>query len=104
MAARLCGIAAAGEVLATREVVHLAGRMDGVTFEDRGAARLKNIEDAVGIVRVVPEGDDPSSAFRSAESADERPIRIVLADDSVLFREGVARGDATRSALVWATR
>ena len=91
MAARLCGIAAAGEVLATREVVHLAGRMDGVTFEDRGAARLKNIEDAVGIVRVVPEGDDPSSAFRSAESADERPIRVVLADDSVLFREGVAR-------------
>ena len=53
MAARLCGIAAAGEILATREVVHLAGRMDGVTFEDRGAARLKNIEDAVGIVRVV---------------------------------------------------
>ncbi|TMK90164.1 MAG: response regulator transcription factor [Actinobacteria bacterium] len=65
--------------------------MDGVTFEDRGAARLKNIEDAVGIVRVVPEGDDPSSAFRSAESTDERPIRVVLADDSVLFREGVAR-------------
>ena len=40
---------------------------------------------------MVPEGDDPSSAFRSAESTDERPIRVVLADDSVLFREGVAR-------------
>jgi DNA-binding NarL/FixJ family response regulator/class 3 adenylate cyclase len=91
MAARLCGIAAAGEILATREVVHLAGRIDGVTFEDRGAVRLKNIEDAVGIVRVVPEGDDPSSAFRSAESADAGPIRVVLADDSVLFREGLAR-------------
>ena len=91
LAARLCGRAAAGEILATREVVHLAGRVEGVTFEDRGGARLKNVEDVVGIVRVVPEGDDPAAAFRAGATLEVSPIRVVLADDSVLFREGVAR-------------
>ena len=38
-AARLCAMAGPAEVLSTREVVHLAGRTEGVTSVDRGPAR-----------------------------------------------------------------
>ena len=36
VAARLCSLARAGEVLASREIVHLARRVDGVRFTERG--------------------------------------------------------------------
>jgi DNA-binding NarL/FixJ family response regulator/class 3 adenylate cyclase len=91
LAARLCGFATAGEVLATKEVVHLAGHVEGATFQERGAAALKNVDDPVNVVRILPEGEDPSETFRVAGGAATGPIRVVLADDSVLFREGVAR-------------
>jgi len=89
MAARLCGIAAAGEILVTKEVVHLAGRVDGVIFEDRAPVRLKHVDGPVPVVRVIPEGKDPAGAFST--DARQGPLRVVLADDSVLFREGIAR-------------
>ncbi|MBA3737953.1 MAG: hypothetical protein H0W97_05255 [Actinobacteria bacterium] len=59
LAARLCGQARAGEVLASREVTHLARRVDGVRYEDRGSLALKGMDDPVAVVRVVPEGLDP---------------------------------------------
>jgi DNA-binding NarL/FixJ family response regulator/class 3 adenylate cyclase len=88
LAARLCGAAAAGEVLATREVAHLAGSMPGIVFADLGAIRVRNVPDEVHVVRVLPEGEDPAGRF--ASQTEVRP-RVVLADDSTLFREGVAR-------------
>jgi DNA-binding NarL/FixJ family response regulator/class 3 adenylate cyclase len=91
LAARLCGLAAAGEILATQEVIHLAGRVEDVTFDDRGAISLKNMPDPVRVVRVIPVGQDPSEVFKPADDGDAGPLRIVVADDSVLFREGVAR-------------
>jgi DNA-binding NarL/FixJ family response regulator/class 3 adenylate cyclase len=91
VASRLCGLAAAGEVLATAEVTHLAGSTEGVTFQDRGDVRVKNVPHAIRLVRIVPEQDDPAGVWRAAASATPRPIRTVIADDSALFREGVAR-------------
>src|SRR6266508_1920037 len=44
-AARLCGLAAAGEVLATAEIVHLAGPVDGLSYDDKGSLRLKGFGD-----------------------------------------------------------
>lgn len=91
VASRLCGLAAAGEVLATGEVGHLAGPTEGVTFEDRGEVRVKNVPHPVRLTRIVPVGDDPANAWRTTTAATPRAIRTVLADDSALFREGVAR-------------
>ncbi len=91
VAARLCGLAAAGEVLATQEVAHLAGAMEKVTFEDRGEVRVKNVPHSVRLIRILPEGNDPADSFRAMTAATTRPTRVVLADDSMLFREGVAR-------------
>jgi DNA-binding NarL/FixJ family response regulator/class 3 adenylate cyclase len=89
LAARLCGAAAAGEVLATKEVAHLAGSVPGVTFLDLGAISVRNLPDEVRVVRVLPEGEDPARRFAS-DAAVRRP-RVVVADDSTLFREGLAR-------------
>lgn len=59
LAARLCGQARAGEVLASREVTHLARRIDGVRYEDRGSLTFKGMPEPVAVVRVLPEGIDP---------------------------------------------
>jgi YVTN family beta-propeller protein len=59
LAARLCGQARAGEILATREVTHLARRIEGARYEDRGSLTFKGIADPVVVVRVVSEGVDP---------------------------------------------
>jgi DNA-binding NarL/FixJ family response regulator/class 3 adenylate cyclase len=96
IAARLCGLAGPGEVLASAEVVHLAGRVEGVSYEDKGSMELKNVDRALEVIRVVPEGTDPAERFASlgepfATKLEHEPIRILLADDSVLFREGLAR-------------
>jgi DNA-binding NarL/FixJ family response regulator/class 3 adenylate cyclase len=100
VASRLCGLAAAGEVLATAEVGHLAGPTEGVTFEDRGVVRVKNVPHLVRLTRIVPVGDDPANSWRSTVTATPRAIRTVLADDSALFREGLARLLADNDFLV----
>ncbi len=64
LAARLCGQARAGEILASREVTHLARRLDGVRYEDRGTLSLKGLADPVVVIRIVPEGDDPVERLR----------------------------------------
>ena len=96
LAARLCGLAGAGEILATHELTHLAGRIDDASYEEKGSMRFKSLDEPVRVVRVVPAGADPAERFaslgnhvRATEAAE--PIRVLLADDSVLFREGVAR-------------
>ncbi|HET9248667.1 MAG TPA: ABC transporter substrate-binding protein [Actinomycetota bacterium] len=64
LAARLCGQARAGEILASREVTHLARRIDGVRYEDRGSLTFKGISDPIAVARVVPEGADPAERLR----------------------------------------
>jgi peptide/nickel transport system substrate-binding protein len=64
LAARLCGQARAGEILASREVAHLARRMDGVRYEDRGSVSLKGLDEPVAISRIVPQDADPVELLR----------------------------------------
>ena len=64
LAARLCGQARAGEVLASREVTHLARRVEGVRYEDRGSLSLKGLSEPVAFVRVVSESLDAVERLR----------------------------------------
>jgi class 3 adenylate cyclase len=57
LAARLCAIAAPGQVLASDGVVHLAQRVEGLQFVSLRAVRLKGYEQPVRYVEVIP--DDP---------------------------------------------
>jgi YVTN family beta-propeller protein len=59
IAARLCAIAAPGQILATESVVHLAHRVDGLTYAPKRAVRLKGLEEPVRLVEVVPETELP---------------------------------------------
>ena len=60
-AARLCGLAGPGEVLASREIVHLARRVDGVAYADRGDVHLKGLSEPVRVIRISAEGGDAAA-------------------------------------------
>jgi WD40 repeat protein len=68
LAARLCSQAGPGEILASREVVHLARRVEGVSMVDRGSVRLKGLSDPVQLTRLTRDGWTPESdsAFQQA--------------------------------------
>lgn len=55
LAARLCSLAAPGQILASETVVSLARRVEGIRFEKHGAARLKGLEDPVTVIEVISE-------------------------------------------------
>ena len=63
LAARLCGRAGPGEVIASREVTHLARRIDGIRYEDRGSVQLKGLTEPVPIVRISSETIDTTAPF-----------------------------------------
>jgi WD40 repeat protein/class 3 adenylate cyclase len=67
-AARLCSQAVAGQVLVTRAVADLAGNVQEVQFEERGAAELKGFDKPVDLVEPVPLG---GPAWQLAETRDE---------------------------------
>jgi peptide/nickel transport system substrate-binding protein len=60
LAARLCGQAGPGEVLASQEVVHLARRVEGVRYIERGELHLRGLSQPVRAVKVLPEDSDPA--------------------------------------------
>lgn len=64
LAARLCGRAGPGEILASREVTHLARHIDGVRYVDRGAHELKGMAEPVTIVKIELEENDPALRLR----------------------------------------
>jgi class 3 adenylate cyclase len=72
LAARLCGRAGPGEIVASREASHLARKIDGVRYVDEGEVSLKNLTQPVGVVRIVPEDGDPAEYFRSAAAEREQ--------------------------------
>jgi len=76
LAARLCGQAGPGEVLASPEVTHLARRMDGVRYEERGSVQLKGLTEPVRMVRISSEAIDTTAPFvgmAPRRDATERP-------------------------------
>ncbi|HEY7042038.1 MAG TPA: ABC transporter substrate-binding protein [Nocardioidaceae bacterium] len=60
LAARLCSVAAPGQVLASETVVHLSQRVDGVQFSTARTRRFKGIETPVRLVEVIPETPLPA--------------------------------------------
>ena len=71
LAARLCGIASPAEILASPAVTHLARKVEGVAYVDRGPVRLKGLADPVHVVRLRAEANDAADdmAFRRALGA-----------------------------------
>jgi YVTN family beta-propeller protein len=63
VAARLCSIAKGGEILATREVTHLAQAIEGISYLPQPPARLKGIPEAVAAMRIVADAGDPAGGF-----------------------------------------
>ena len=63
VAARLCSLARAGEILASREIVHLARRVDGASFIERGEVRLKGLDRPLHVVAVRSEDRDAAEAI-----------------------------------------
>jgi peptide/nickel transport system substrate-binding protein len=69
LAARLCSQAKAGEVLASREVTHLARTIDGIRYEAHDSLVLKGLSEPVRPVRVLPEGEDPAQQINALLAA-----------------------------------
>lgn len=90
LAARLCSRAGPGEILASPEVAHFARAIEGVRYVERGEVRIKGLPEPITVVRVIPN-DDPAERLTRMKSAPAPPMRVMLADDSILLREGVAR-------------
>jgi DNA-binding NarL/FixJ family response regulator/class 3 adenylate cyclase len=90
LAARLCSLAGPGEILSSPEVVHFARAIDGVRYVERGEARLKGLPDPVTVIKVIPD-DDPAERLIRMKAIPAPAMRVMLADDSILLREGVAR-------------
>ncbi len=85
-AARLCALAAGGEIVASANLVHLGGAVPGIAFVELGPRELMGLRQAIAAVRV--EGVD----VREGAERPGGPIRVVLADDAVLLREALAAG------------
>jgi YVTN family beta-propeller protein len=73
LAARLCGLAGPGEVLASQEVAHLARRVERIHYVDRGPVHLKGLAEPVRVIRVIPEGDDPARLLAPQLARPSRP-------------------------------
>jgi ABC-type oligopeptide transport system substrate-binding subunit len=78
LAARLCALAAPGQVLATEGVVHLAHRVEGIRFVNRRPVRLKGVEEPVRVVEVRSLDELPPVPLPLAAPR-KRPRRAVLA-------------------------
>ena len=68
LAARLSGLAGPAEILTSREVAHLAGKVDGVKYVERGSIRLEGLAGSIDVMNVRPELEDLAQdvAFRRA--------------------------------------
>jgi class 3 adenylate cyclase/DNA-binding CsgD family transcriptional regulator/tetratricopeptide (TPR) repeat protein len=69
LAARLCSMAAPGELLASTALTHLARRMDGIVYLDRGPVDLKGLAEPVHVVAVARAPE------RKREQAGSPPAR-----------------------------
>lgn len=101
IAARVCAEAMPGEVLVTETVRSLTRTVLPVRFVGRGTPMLKGIAEPIPLFGVEPVGVPASAdprAGRRPRADDERPstapreaLRVVIADDELILREGLAR-------------
>ena len=79
LAARMCSLAAPGEVLASDSLAHLAGRVEDIRFEPRGSAQLKGFTEPVDVVGIEPVSAGTAQAPKAAPPVVERiPIGAYL--------------------------
>jgi WD40 repeat protein/class 3 adenylate cyclase len=79
LAARLCGIAGPAEILASPAVTHLARKVEGVAYVDRGEVHLKGIADPVRVIRLRAEADDAADDMAFRRSLGSSAVRIAPA-------------------------
>src|SRR5579859_6527550 len=60
LAARLCSIAGAGEILASEGVIHLTRKTEGLAYVDRGQVTRKGLPAPVRVVQIASEGEIPA--------------------------------------------
>jgi class 3 adenylate cyclase/tetratricopeptide (TPR) repeat protein len=84
LAARLCSLAAPDELLASRTLVHLARKIEGVTYLDRGSVALKGIAEPVHVVAVARAAAprDLDAGRQSAAGQPEAETRAELLERS----------------------
>ena len=75
LAARMCGQAGPGEILASREVTHLARRLDGVLYVDQGVRAFKGLSEPVGVIRIEPEQGGAAERLRPMIPVPPKPGR-----------------------------
>ena len=92
IAARLCAIAAPGQILATESVSHLAHRVDGLTYVPKRAVRLKGLEEPVRLVEILPETELPPlpSAPSPTRRAGKRRLWLATALTGALVAAVIA--------------
>ncbi len=75
LAARLCAQAGPGEILASEAVIHLAAKVDGISYVDARSLKLKGYDESIRAVAVVPtdraKGRRPASG-RGSQSHGRR--------------------------------
>lgn len=68
LAARLCKLAGPQEVLVSEGVVHVARKLEGIRYAERGLAQLKGFQELVRVFQVIDETRE-GAARRPAEGA-----------------------------------
>jgi class 3 adenylate cyclase/DNA-binding NarL/FixJ family response regulator len=84
-AARVCQVARGGEIIVSDTVA-----ADGYDTVDLGEHALKGIPRPTRLARLVAEGLQTDFPPLPGAVPEVAPLRVALADDSVLLREGVA--------------
>jgi class 3 adenylate cyclase len=98
LAARLCARAPAGQILASEAVIHLAARVDGISYADARTLRLKGYAQPVRVVDV-----RPASATQAISISNRvgRMRSVLLNERVVWFGIAVA---VVLGALFWSGR
>lgn len=76
LAARLCSVAGPGEILASEGLIHLAGRVEGLAYVDRGTVQAKGYVGPVRAILVLPQGEEPVTPDDPATPAVQRSLPI----------------------------
>jgi predicted ATPase/class 3 adenylate cyclase len=102
LAARLCSLAGSREIFASEGVVHLARKVEGLVFVDRGAVQLKGLSEPVRVIQIAPEGQLPQELPPLQPSLVTHPTN--LPDEPTPFigreREIAAIGELLRRPTV----
>jgi class 3 adenylate cyclase/DNA-binding beta-propeller fold protein YncE len=90
LAARLCSLAAPGQILASEMVTGLAGTLAGVRFVERRRVRVKGFEKPVRAIEIVPEVALPPVPEATRPTPRRRALLLMAAGALVLAAAGTA--------------